>query len=309
MSLLHTTESPFALPQEGASHAAPASASAEPVVSAPLAAGARRGNWRVEDIDFSAIDHARVAGNEALFYLLVSASFVESGSDLYTRNLVDHYADQPLVAEWLRDQWEHEELQHGRAFAAYVRAAWPGFPWQAAFDSFIAEYGALCTAEALEPDRALELAARCVVETGTTSYYQTLRGLSDEPVLQTLLGHIRADEVSHYKHFLAYFKQLRETRPVSRWRVARVLARRLQEIRDSDSDVALRQVWAHKGALFPHGDERFEDVTGRLYALVSRQLPAQQAIRMLLKPLVLPHWLETRLESPLAALARRVMAP
>ena len=98
MSLLHTTESPFALPQEGASHAAPASASAEPVVSAPLAAGARRGHWRVEDIDFSAIDHARVAGNEALFYLLVSASFVESGSDLYTRNLVDHYADQPLVA-------------------------------------------------------------------------------------------------------------------------------------------------------------------------------------------------------------------
>ncbi len=273
------------------------------------AAAAPRGRWQLEDIDFSAIDHARIAGNEALFYLLVSASFIESGSDLYTRNLVDHYADQPLVAEWLREHWEHEELQHGRAFAAYVRAAWPGFPWQAAFESFIAEYGPLCTTEALEADRALELAARCVVETGTTSYYQTLRGLSDEPVLQTLLGHIRADEVSHYKHFLAYFKQVRETRPVSRWRVARVLARRLQEIRDSDSDVALRQVWLQKGALFPHGEQSFEEVTSRLYSLVSRQLPAQQAVRMLLKPLVLPHWLETRLENPLAALARRVMAP
>ena len=213
----------------------------------------------------------------------------------------------PAIADWLRDHWEHEELQHGRAFAAYVQAAWPEFPWQTAFDSFIAEYGALCTTEALEDDRTLELAARCVVETGTTSYYQTLRGLSDEPVLQTLLGHIRADEVSHYKHFLAYFKQLRAEHPVPRWRVARVLARRLQEIRDSDSDVALRHVWAHKGRLFPHDAARIEDVTARLYPLVSRGLPAQQAVRMLLKPMALPHWLEARLERPLAALARRVM--
>ena len=274
----------------------------------PTDASARPARWRVEDIDFTAVDPSRIAHNEALFYLLVSASFVESGSDLYTRNLVDHYAGQPAVAAWLRDHWEHEELQHGRAFAAYVQAAWPTFAWQTAFESFMADYGALCTQEALERDRTLELAARCVVETGTTSYYQTLRGLSDPPVLHTLLGHIRADEVSHYKHFLAYFKQLRQTQPVSRWRVARVLVRRLQEIRDSDSDVALRQVWAHKGALFPHGNDSFEVVTARLYSLVSRQLPAQQAVRMLLKPMALPHWLETRLVRPLAALARRAMA-
>ena len=84
--------------------------------------------WRLDDIDFSRLDHARIADNEALFYLLISASFVESGSDLYTRNLVDHYAGHPAIADWLRDHWEHEELQHGRAFAAYVQAAWPEFP-------------------------------------------------------------------------------------------------------------------------------------------------------------------------------------
>lgn len=296
----HASDEALAPAQPG--HAGPASVP-------PPADRAARARWRLEDIDFSAIDRARIADNEPLFYLLASASFVESGSDLYTRNLVDHYADQPGVATWLRDHWEREELQHGRAFAAYVRAAWPDFPWQTAFDSFIAEYGALCTQEALEPNRTLELAARCVVETGTTSYYQTLRGLSDEPVLQALLGHIRADEVSHYKHFLAYFKQLRETQPVPRWRVARVLVRRLQEIRDSDSDVALRQVWGHRGALFPRGAASFEALNARLLTLVSSQLPAQQAVRMLLKPLTLPHWLEARLESPLAALARRVMAP
>lgn len=264
--------------------------------------------WRVEDVDFSRIDRSRIAANEALFYLLVSASFIESGSDLYTSNLTEHYAAYPEVQAWLRRQWEREELQHGRTFELYVKAAWPEFPWQLAFEGFLAEYGRLCTVEELEPDRALEMAARCVVEMGTTTYYQTLRGLSDEPLLTELLGHVRTDEVNHYKHFLAYFKQLSAAQPVSRLRVARVLYARLVELRDSDSDVALRHVWAHKGALFPQGAQRFEDIRDRVFALVSTQLPADQAVRMLLKPLQLPHRVEKWIEPPLAALARRVIA-
>lgn len=264
--------------------------------------------WRVEDMAWDRIDHAQIAGREDLFYLLASASFIESGSDLYTSNLSAHYAGHPEVAAWLQGHWEHEELQHGRAFELYVKAAWPEFPWQQAFDSFIAEYGPLCTVDELEPDRALELAARCVVETGTTTYYQTLRSLSTEPVLTELLGHIRADEVSHYKHFLAYFKLLNARRPASRARVARVLYRRVLELRESDSDVALRHVWAHRGGLFPDGAQRFEDISQRVYRLVSRNLPADQAVRMLLKPLQLPHRLEQWLQSPLERLARRVIA-
>ncbi|MDO5626031.1 MAG: ferritin-like domain-containing protein [Pseudomonadota bacterium] len=259
-------------------------------------------------MDFSRLDHARIQDNEALFYLLTSASFIESGSDLYTRNLSDHYAAYPDVAAWLREHWEHEELQHGRAFAAYVQAAWPEFAWQKAFESFIAEYGALCTSEELEGDRTLELAARCVVETGTTTYYQTLRALSDEPVLTELLGHIRADEVSHYKHFLAYFKQLRAARPVSRLRVARVLYRRVLELRESDADVAMRQVWAHKGGMFAQGAQSFEELSQRVFPLVSSRLPADQAVRMLLKPLMLPRRIEAWIEAPLSRLARRVIA-
>ena len=270
--------------------------------------GADSPRWRVDAIDWAGIDHARIAGHEELFYLLASASFIESGSDLYTSNLSAHYAGHPDVAAWLQGHWEHEELQHGRAFELYVKAAWPEFPWQAAFDSFIAEYGPLCTVDELESDRALELAARCVVETGTTTYYQTLRSLSPEPVLTELLGHIRADEVSHYKHFLAYFKLLNAQRPAGRARVARVLYRRLLELRESDSDVALRHVWAHRGDLFPQGAQSFEDISQRIYRLVSSHLPADQAVRMLLKPLRLPHRLEQWLQSPLERLARRVIA-
>lgn len=264
--------------------------------------------WRVEDIAYGEIDRSLIQPREELFYLLASASFIETGSDMYTRNLAAHCAAHPEVAAWLRGQWEHEELQHGRALELYVRAAWPGFDWQAAFDGFFAEYAGLCTLEALEPERALEMVARCVVETGTTTYYQTLRDLSPEPVLTGLLGRIRADEVGHFKHFLAYFRQLRADRPVSRARVAWVLYTRLQELRQSDSDVALRHVWAHRGVLFADGAASFEAISQRIYRLVGSRLPAEQAVRMLLKPLGLPHWMEQRLEAPLSRLARRVIA-
>ena len=290
------------------SAAHPAAWSAEPARRDAADAAPRPTRWRVEAIDWRRIDRARIADDEALFYLLASASFIESGSELYTSNLAAHYADYPEVAAWLQDQWEHEELQHGRAFELYVKAAWPEFPWQAAFEGFIAEYGPLCTMDELEPDRALELAARCVVEMGTTTYYQTLRGLSDEPLLTELLGHIRADEVNHYKHFLAYFKQLNSRRPVGRARVARVIYKRLLELRESDSDVALRHVWAHKGHLFPGGAQSFEQISQRVYRLVSSRLPAEQAVRMLLKPLMLPNRLAQWLEAPLSGLARRVIA-
>ena len=106
-----------------------------------------------------------------------------------------------------------------------------------------------------------------------------------------------------------YFRQLQDGHPVGRARVARVLHARLRELRESDSDVALRHVYAHKGRLFAQGDPSFEAVSRRLYALVSSRLPADQAVRMLLRPLLLPAWLERRLDPPIARLATWIMAP
>jgi hypothetical protein len=97
-----------------------------------------------------------------------------------------------------------------------VQTVWPEFDWEAAYASFFSEYSRLCTVEELEDDRALELVARCVVETGTATYYQTLRDLTDEPVLAELTEHIRTDEVQHYKHFYRYFKEINAERNLSR---------------------------------------------------------------------------------------------
>ncbi|MBF5007432.1 ferritin-like domain-containing protein [Diaphorobacter sp. NR2-3-3-1] len=275
----------------------------------PSGDAAEANHWRIEDIPLEQIEIDAIAHHEDLFYLLMSASFIETGSDTYAANLAEHYRDYPDIAAWLQDRWENEELQHGTALRRYVEAVWPDFPWQRAYDSFFGEYSKLCTVEELHPDRHLEMVARCVVETGTTAYYHTLRELSDEPVLRKLLGHIRNDEVGHYKHFLKYFKELQERSPVSRTRIAGTLYARLKELRESDSDVALRHVFAHRGNYFADSDRRFADIAQRAYQLVSTQLPADLAVRMLLKPLLLPQRLESCLYAPIARFATRVMAP
>ena len=265
-------------------------------------------HWRVEDIDFSAIDRTLVADNEDLFFLLMSASFIETGSDTYAANLAEHYAAWPEIADWLTTQWEAEELQHGRALRAYVEAVWPAFPWQQAYDSFFAEYSQLCTMEELYPDQRLELVARCVVETSTTAYYHTLRDLSDEPVLSQMLGHIRNDEVNHFKHFLKFFKEMQDESPVWRARIARALYGRLKELRDSDTEIALRHVWAHKGQYFSATTGLLEERAQHIYELISSRLPADLAVRMLLKPMLLPQRVEGLIRTPISKLATRVLA-
>ena len=264
--------------------------------------------WSVDDLDFGNIKHAQIVDNEALFFLVIAASFIETGSDTYAANLGEHYAGYGAIGDWLRDQWEHEELQHGMALRRYVEAVWPDFPWQTAYDSFFAEYSKLCTMDELYTDRRLEMVARCVVEMGTTTYYQTLRGLSDEPVLGQLLSNIRNDEVGHYKHFLKYFKELQAQRPVARWRIAGALYGRLKELRESDSDIALRHVWAHKGRYFAQEHKTFPDLAKQLYTMVSTRLPADLAVRMLLKPMLLPSRVEGFLRTPITRIATRVMS-
>src|SRR5271166_2437469 len=87
----------------------------------------RRERWRLSDVDFGAVDRARVVDDRMLFQLVTIASFIETGSDMYTHNLVSYFDDDKEVAHWLTTSWEIEELQHGAALRKYVEHAWPDF--------------------------------------------------------------------------------------------------------------------------------------------------------------------------------------
>ena len=262
--------------------------------------------WRLEDLNFALIDTTRVRERDDLFLLVCSASFIESGSGIYTRNLMNYFADDAEVVEWLVDHWEPEELQHGRALKAYVQHVWPEFDWDSAYAELLVEYAKLCITDNLEPTRGQELAARCIVEMGTTTYYQALNAVCDEPILRDLTWRIRTDEVQHYKHFYRYFLRYRRQENLHRPRVIAALWRRVVELRQSDADIALRHAAAGRFRGREH-PPTFNAISKQIYGSMAAEYPIELAVRMTLKPLQLSARLERWAERPLAAVARRIL--
>ncbi|MFS8976666.1 ferritin-like domain-containing protein [Cupriavidus necator] len=263
--------------------------------------------WSVSDINYQAIEVERVRGDRDLFYLLVSASFIESGSDTYAGNLATYYARVPDAAGWLSEHWEAEELQHGLALRRYVEHVWPEFDWERGYARFFAEYSQTCSIDQFEPTEALEMAARCVVETGTAAYYRALEQASDEPVLRDLTRRISNDEVRHYKHFYQFFNRFAESERLGRLRVFGALARRLLEIKNEDAAIALRNVLRMERGVEAIPDQEVKALNSRVSTVIRKNLPIEMTVKMLLRPLHLHSGLERAVRKPLVAVVSRVM--
>ncbi|MHB8623642.1 MAG: ferritin-like domain-containing protein [Sulfuricaulis sp.] len=228
---------------------------------------------------------------------------------MYTRNLLSHMEDDPEASQWLRERWEQEELRHGRVLRHYVEAVWPAFDWQTAFDRFCVDFRPYCKLELLESTCALEMVARCVVETGTSGLYSLLQQISPEPVLTELLKRIRSDEISHYKYFYHFYLRHLEIERPSRWQVARVLWKRLGIIGQEDAYWALKSAFAVRipGKTFGRQDfQRFQHVAGHW---ARAAYPYEMTVKMLLKPLRLPSLINRIVQPLLVRHARRVVAP
>ncbi len=262
--------------------------------------------WLVDELPFERIERERVADDAYLFYFLASASFVEITSDLYTRGLLEYYAGDQAVSEWLRHEWEPQELQHGAALRRYVETAWPDFDWAASYEAFRDAYAPLCKPELLGPTRGLELAARCVVETGTATIYTMIRDLTDEPVLRQLTALIRTDEVSHYGHFFQHFKRYRDVEGLRRTQILRTLWGRIAEIDNEDAWYAFRSVY---NTTFPGTDAvaAYRDYRLHIHGQMRRHYPFDMAATMLLKPLALNRHLQKLSVPVLSGSAKRLI--
>ncbi|AGW90656.1 ferritin family protein [Cupriavidus necator] len=263
--------------------------------------------WSVSDINYQLIEVERVRGDRDLFYLLVSASFIESGSDTYASNLATYYARVPDAAGWLSEHWEAEELQHGLALRRYVEHVWPEFDWERGYERFFAEYSKTCSIDQFEPTEALEMAARCVVETGTAAYYRALEQASDEPVLRDLTRRIANDEVRHYKHFYQFFNRFVEAERLGKLRVFGALARRLLQIKNEDAAIALRNVLRMERGVEEIPDQEVKALNTRVSAVIRKNLPIEMTVKMLLRPLHLHRGVERAVRTPLVAVVSRVM--
>lgn len=253
-------------------------------------AGSLRGNrrnashWTLANIDWNNIDHGLARDNHLTYYAVASASFVETAADLYTSNLVKHFPDES-VQQWLLHHWQPEELQHGLALRTYLTTVWPELDWEGYYHRFLDEYSQLCILEELEPSRALEMVARCVVETGTSSFYATIQHCSDEPVLKKLAGLIRQDEVSHYRHFRKYFEGYQKEEHIGRIGVVRSLYKRLAEVENEDAYIGIKYAWLMRHPDEPFSQEVVRRINHDVRNVMAGHYPYRSALRMFLQPL------------------------
>jgi hypothetical protein len=248
--------------------------------------------WRVENIDFSKVQKELIKKDELMFYLLTTASFVEITSDLYTNNLIKKYGGKSEeLAKWLDSVWEFEELQHGRALKAYVEYVWEDFDWDSAYKSFFEEYSKLCTTGVLKEEVSLEMVERCVVETGTSTFYKFLESVVNEPLLKELASDIKNDEISHYNVFKTYHEENREAEGVSRWEILKAIIDRIKEVETDDTKIAYKHIYQQKENK-EFNEEIFEAYSKEVTTLMEKHYPYKMASKMVLQLLNLNGALE-----------------
>src|SRR6202044_173620 len=103
------------------------------------------------------------------------------------------------------------------------------------FARYKAGYRLQLDAEAsIRGSRTGELIARCMVETGTSSYYTALAGATQEPVLQQTCRHIAADEFRHFKLFYDHMRRYLARENIGLLRRLRIAAGRITESEDDE---------------------------------------------------------------------------
>lgn len=189
-------------------------------------------HWTLDDIPWDRFDPAKV--DPEILRIVKAASLVEQNGADYARYLCGVFADDPLFQEAARS-WGAEEIQHGQALGRWATLADPGFDHAAACARFTAGFRVdLDAVNSVRGSRAGELVARCIVETGTSSYYTALAEATAEPVLRVICHRIAADELRHYKLFLTHLRRYLDAEGLGVWGRLRVALGRIRESEDDE---------------------------------------------------------------------------
>lgn len=189
-------------------------------------------HWTPNDIPWDDFDKSKV--DPELVRIVKAASMVEHNSTDYLVYLTNVFREDPEFQEAVK-QWTLEEVQHGKVLGRWAEMADPSFNFDESFKRFTEGFGIeLDVKESIRGSRTGELVARCIVETGTSSYYTALKDATDEPVLKEICRRIAADELRHYKLFLDTMKRYRDIENISKWRRFRVALGRIVETEDDE---------------------------------------------------------------------------
>lgn len=235
-------------------------------------------HWTLEQIPWTRFDPSRV--DPEIVKLVKAAAMVEFNGGDYATYLQRVFADDPEF-QVVAAKWAQEEVQHGKALARWARLADPAFDFPAAFKRFTDGYSVPIDVErSVRGSRAGELVARCIVETGTSSYYAALMEATDEPVLKQICRNIAADELRHYKLFYSHLLRYLEREDLNGWRRLKVTLTRIGE--SEDDELAYAYFAAnHQGEIYDR--KRFTRAYARRAYAVYRRHHVERGIAMALK--------------------------
>ncbi|MGB9154030.1 MAG: ferritin-like domain-containing protein [Alphaproteobacteria bacterium] len=188
--------------------------------------------WKTTDLPWHLFDANKIDAD--ILKIVKAAALVEYNASDYATYLGNVFPDDDAFRQDML-VWSAEETQHGTALGAWAERADPGFDFKSAFARYTAGYRINVDAEtSIRGSKMGELIARCIVETGTSSYYTALADATDEPVLKALCRRIAADELRHYQLFHSYLKRYAAQEELGRLARLRIGLSRVQESEDDE---------------------------------------------------------------------------
>ena len=189
-------------------------------------------HWHIDQVDWDRFDPARV--DPALVPLVKAAAMVERNGTDYAIYLHRVFHDDPDF-QAAADNWATEEVQHGDALGKWATLADPGWDYPAAFARYKAGFRINTEADAsIRGSRTGELIARCMVETGTSSFYSAVADATGEPVLAQICRQIAADEFRHFKLFYDHMRRYLGRENLNFLQRLRIAAGRITETEDDE---------------------------------------------------------------------------
>ncbi len=191
--------------------------------------------WSLDDVQWSKFDSSKV--DPRLLAAAKGAALVEYNAVDYVVYLkrVFRGADPATISAI--ENWGTEEIQHGAALARWCKLADPSFDFEDSVARFRAGFKPPHFSDDSETSvrgsRRGEMISRCVVESGTSSYYSAIRDAAEEPVLREVAGRIAADEFRHYKLFYDTL-QAQDEPDLPFWRKLLVAVSRINESDDDE---------------------------------------------------------------------------
>lgn len=194
-------------------------------------------HWDMNEIDYTKIDRSKVT--EDLIKVVKAAALVEYNAVAYSAYLERVFADDPEFQAMSRC-WATEEVQHGKSLGKWAESVDPSWSLEEAMAKFRAGYQIehINNDTSIRGSRTGEMVARCMVETGTSSYYSAIGMSTDEPVLKEICAKIAGDEFRHYKLFYDTLNRYVKKEGMSRFNRLKIALGRIAESEDDELSYA-----------------------------------------------------------------------